>query len=70
MSDSMLVSSITMYFGPERLCGMINDMLHLHPRRVILNPGTESFELEQRLHQRHIATVHGCALVMLRTAQF
>ena len=70
MSDAMLVSSITWYFGPERICGMIDDILHLHPRRVILNPGTESPELEKRLHERHIPAVHGCTLVMLRTAQF
>ena len=67
---SDIVHTLTLYVGPERSRDMIDDILHLHPRRVILNPGTESFELEQRLHERHIPTVHGCTLVMLRTAQF
>ena len=67
---SATVHTLTLYVGPERSRGMIDDILRLHPRRVILNPGTESFELEQRLHERHIPTVHGCTLVMLRTAQF
>ena len=64
------VHTLTLYVGPERSRGMIDDIIHLNPRRVILNPGTESPELEQRLHQRHIPLVHGCTLVMLRTAQF
>ncbi len=64
------VHTLTLYVGPERSRGMIVDILHLNPRRVILNPGTESFELEQRLHERRIPVVHGCTLVMLRTAQF
>ena len=63
------VHTLTLYVGPERSRDMIDDILHLHPRRVILNPGTESFELEKRLHERHIPTVHGCTLVMLRTSQ-
>ena len=64
------VHTLTLYVGPERSRGMIDDIIHLNPRRVILNPGTESPDLEQRLHQRHIPLVHGCTLVMLRTAQF
>jgi predicted CoA-binding protein len=64
------VHTLTLYVGPERSREMIDDILHLNPRRVILNPGTESTELEQRLHQRRIPVVHGCTLVMLRTAQF
>lgn len=64
------VHTLTLYVGAERSLGMIDDILRLHPRRVIFNPGSESAELEARLRERHIPHVHGCTLVMLRTNQF
>ncbi len=64
------VHTLTLYVGPQRSAGMIEDIVRLNPRRVIFNPGTESEALEQRLRQAHIPHLDGCTLVMLRTNQF
>ncbi len=64
------VHTLTLYVGPERSRGLVDDILRLNPGRVILNPGTESGELESRLRERHIEYLHACTLVMLRTGQF
>jgi predicted CoA-binding protein len=64
------VHTLTLYIGPERSRGLIDDIVSLSPGRVILNPGTESDELESRLRARRIECLHACTLVMLRTGQF
>ena len=64
------VHTLTLYVGPERSRGLAADILRLNPGRVILNPGTESDELETQLRARHIECLHACTLVMLRTGQF
>jgi predicted CoA-binding protein len=64
------VHTLTLYVGPERLLPLLDDIIHLHPRRVIFNPGTECPPLEERLHRHGIPFVQGCTLVMLRTGQF
>jgi hypothetical protein len=45
-------------------------MINLGPDRVIMNPGTESDELEEELNGKGIAVLRACTLVMLRTDQF
>jgi hypothetical protein len=45
-------------------------MIILGPDRVIMNPGTESDEIEEELNARGIAVLRACTLVMLRTGQF
>ena len=64
------VHTLTLYVGPERSRAMTQDIVDLNPVRVILNPGTESRELEGTLRSHHIECIHGCTLVMLRTGQF
>ena len=64
------VHTLTMYVGPERSRGMIGDILALAPGRVILNPGTESRDLERALKDARIPHEHACTLVLLRTGQF
>ena len=64
------VHTLTLYVGPHRSLPLIEDIIRLNPRRVIFNPGTESELLQADLRRRHIAQVHGCTLVMLRTGQF
>jgi predicted CoA-binding protein len=62
--------TLTLYVGADRSYSMIDDIIRLNPRRVIFNPGSESADLEQRLREHRVPTVHGCTLVMLRTNQF
>jgi predicted CoA-binding protein len=65
-----LVNTLTLYVGPERGKELLQDMINLGPNRVIMNPGTESDELEDELNAKGIAVLRACTLVMLRTDQF
>ena len=64
------VNTLTLYVGPERGKELLQDMINLGPDRVIMNPGTESDELEEDLNAKGIAVLRACTLVMLRTDQF
>ncbi len=64
------IDTLSVYVGPKQISSLIPDILNLKPKRVILNPGTESEELKQTLNQNNIPFVEGCTLVMLRTNQF
>jgi len=64
------VDTLTLYVGPERSHSMIQSIVDLRPGRVILNPGTESRELEVALANARIPFERACTLVLLRTGQF
>ena len=64
------VNTLTLYVGPERGKELLDDMINLGPDRVIMNPGTESDEIEEALNAKGIAVLRACTLVMLRTGQF
>lgn len=64
------VHTLTLYVGPERVKGMIDDIVDLAPGRVILNPGAESRDLELALKNARIPHERACTLVLLRTGQF
>lgn len=64
------VHTLTLYVGPARSKAMIADIVDLAPQRVILNPGTESRDLELALKDARIPHEHACTLVLLRTGQF
>ena len=59
-----------MYIGPRHIGPLIGDIVAARPRRVILNPGTESAELERTLDRRGIPWLEACTLVLLATGQF
>lgn len=64
------VNTLTLYVGPERGKELLQDMINLGPDRVIMNPGTESDEIEEELNTKGIPVLRACTLVMLRTDQF
>ena len=64
------VDTLTLYVGPERGKELLQDIINLGPDRVIMNPGTESDEIEEELNAKGIAVLRACTLVMLRTDQF
>jgi hypothetical protein len=64
------VHTLTVYVGPAHITSLIDDIIVLRPERVILNPGTESTELEQKLAENKIEYFHACTLVLLQTGQF
>ena len=64
------VNTLTLYVGPERGKELLQEMIKLGPDRVIMNPGTESDEIEEELSANNIPVLRACTLVMLRTDQF
>jgi predicted CoA-binding protein len=64
------IDTVTVYVSPENIQSMIDDIIKLRPNRVILNPGAESDDFEQRLIAAGIPVINACTLVMLRTQQF
>lgn len=64
------VNTLTLYLSPERSESIIPDILHLHPQRVIFNPGSESQALMAALDKSRIPWLEACTLVLLRTGQF
>ena len=64
------VDTLTLYIGPQRITPLIEDIVQLSPSRVILNPGTESEELELALMHNDIPFVKDCTLLMLEHGRF
>ncbi|WP_413289703.1 CoA-binding protein [Bdellovibrio sp. HCB337] len=64
------IDTLTLYVNPRILESYVEQIIELKPRRVIFNPGTESFAIEQKFENAGIKTIEGCTLVMLRTNQF
>ncbi len=68
--DTEYFHTVTIYVGPQRQDEYFDQLLKLKPERVIFNPGTENFELEELLERNGIETIEGCTLVMLSTGQY
>ena len=64
------VDTLTVYIGSRHIAPLIDDIVAARPRRVILNPGTESAELERTLGRYGIPWLEACTLVLLATGQF
>lgn len=62
--------TLTVYVGPRHVVPLIDDIVAARPRRVILNPGTESEPLERTLDEHGIPYLEACTLVLLATGQF
>lgn len=64
------VDTISMYVGAPISSKITDEIIRVHPRRVIFNPGSENPPLAAKLSEAGIEVVQGCTLVMLRTKQF
>lgn len=64
------VDTITVYVNPAISDKYEKDMILVHPKRVIFNPGAENPKLAQALTQNGIEVENACTLVLLRTSQF
>ncbi|MDD4976715.1 MAG: CoA-binding protein [Bacteriovorax sp.] len=62
--------TVTLYVSPPVADQFQDLLLGLNFKRVIFNPGTENFQLEEKLKNKGVEVVRGCTLVMLRTSQF
>lgn len=64
------VDTLTLYLSPKRLLPLAADIVRLHPKRVIFNPGTETPELQDALTKAGIHWEEACTLVLLRSGQY
>lgn len=64
------VDTLTVYVGPRHIGEVVDDIVSLQPKRVILNPGTESDELKSVLTAHEIPFLEACTLVLLKTGQY
>ena len=62
--------TITLYVGPQNQPSYYDKIIHLNPKRVIFNPGTENIGFENLLIKNNIEAIEACTLVMLITNQF
>jgi predicted CoA-binding protein len=64
------VDTVTLYINPDLQKQYINDILLLHPKRLIFNPGTENNELYSLAKANGIEPLEACTLVLLSTGQY
>ena len=64
------IDTVTLYVNPLVVEESVSAIIALQPRRVIMNPGTESDAARSSLTNAGIVVVDACTLVMLRTKQF
>lgn len=64
------VDTVTLYVNPGILSELVDDIVELKPKRVIMNPGTESPEATEVFEKNGIRVISACTLVLLTTGQF
>ena len=64
------VDTVTLYVSAERSSALEDAITHLHPDRVIFNPGAENPALRAILEGNGICTEEACTLILLKTEQF
>ncbi len=64
------VDTVTLYVNPKILSEAVDDIIAISPKRVIMNPGTESAEATQKFNQHGIRVIEACTLLLLITKQY
>lgn len=64
------IFAVTLYVRPETGEKYIDQIIQLGPKKVIMNPGTESDEIEKRCLAEGIYVQRACTLVLLASDQF
>ena len=64
------IDTITVYVRPSILRTMVDEVIQIHPKRVIFNPGAECKDVSTRLKSAGIGVQNACTLVLLNTSQF
>ncbi|MEM1407216.1 MAG: CoA-binding protein [Bacteroidota bacterium] len=64
------VDTVTLYLGPQNQPEWYDYIIGLNPKRIIFNPGTENFELQQLATKAGIETEEACTLVLLRIGSY
>ena len=64
------VHTILLYISPKTQAEYYDYIISLKPQRIIFNPGTDNYVLENLAKEHNIEVVSDCALVMLSTNTF
>ena len=64
------LDTITLYLNPSNQENWQEYILHLCPKRVIFNPGTENPAFAAKLQSEGIEAINACTLVMLASDQY
>ncbi len=64
------VDTISLYVGPANQEAWFDYMQALHPKRLILNPGTENEAITQFAQKNNIEVLEACTLVMLSVGTY
>ena len=64
------VDTLTLYVGPPRSEALLNEILALHPCRIIMNPGAESLRVAEAARAAGIEVLAACTLTMLAAHTF
>ncbi|MBI1221388.1 MAG: CoA-binding protein [Bacteroidetes bacterium] len=64
------IDTITLYINPRLQEQYYQQILELHPKRIIFNPGTENDELRDLAEEAGIETEYACTLVLLSSGQY
>ena len=64
------IDTVTLYLNPMNQKEYYEYLMHLNPKRIIFNPGTENDELAEMASRQGIQPVEACTLVMLSTNQY
>ena len=67
---SQNVHTVTLYLNAENQKAYYDEILALHPKRIIFNPGAENSELAALAHQHQIEPKEACTLVLLSTGMY
>lgn len=59
------IDTVTLYVGPQRQPEYYSQIVDLHPKRVVFNPGTENAEFAGLLLKNDIEAEEACTLVLL-----
>tara|TARA_R110002051_G_scaffold105500_1_gene178442 strand:- start:12100 stop:12462 length:363 start_codon:yes stop_codon:yes gene_type:complete len=64
------IHTVTLYLNPKRQVAYYKQIIGLHPKRIIFNPGTENPEFYTLLKDKGIQVEIACTLVLLATNQY
>ncbi len=64
------IDTITLYVNPQRQQALLEQIIAVHPKRIIFNPGTENSALHALANEKGIQLIYDCTLVMLRNKTF
>ncbi|HYF03031.1 MAG TPA: CoA-binding protein [Patescibacteria group bacterium] len=64
------IDTVTLYLGEKNSMPLIDEIIAVHPRRIIMNPGAHNDTLEEKARESGIEVEHDCTLVMLGANAF